>query len=154
MTVSFERATRVRAPIDRVFDLALSIDAHLDSMSGHHERAIAGVTSGRIGLGEDVTWRARHLEIRWTMTSRIVELDRPTFFADEQVRGPLARYRHEHSFTIVDGGSQVVDRVSFVAPYGRLGLLVEPILRWYLRRLIDRRNGFLARAAEQELGSE
>jgi len=44
--------------------------------------------------------------------------------------------------------------VSFVAPYGPLGLLVEPLLRWYLWRLIDRRNVFLTKAAEQELGSE
>jgi len=149
VTVSFERSTRVRAPIDRVFDLALSVDAHLGSMAGHHEQAIAGVTHGLIGLGEDVTWHARHLGIRWTMTSRIVELDRPTFFADEQVRGPFARYRHEHSFTIVDGGSEVVDRVTFAAPFGPLGSLAEPALRWYIRRLIDQRNVFLARQAEQ-----
>ena len=149
MTVTFERSTRVRAPIDRVFDLALSVDAHLGSMSGHHEQAIAGVTHGRIGLGEDVTWRARHLGLRWTMTSRIVELDRPTFLADEQVRGPFARYRHEHSFTAVEDGSAVVDRVSFAAPFGPLGTLAEPILRWYVRVLIDQRNVFLATEAEQ-----
>jgi ligand-binding SRPBCC domain-containing protein len=149
MTVSFERSTLVRAPIDRVFDLALSIDAHLGSMARHHEQVIAGVTHGRIGLGEDVTWRARHLGIRLTMTSRIVELDRPTFFADEQVRGPFARYRHEHSFRAVKDGSAVVDRVSFAAPFGPLRALAEPILRWYVGRLIDQRNVFLARQAEQ-----
>ncbi|TMK55731.1 MAG: SRPBCC family protein [Actinobacteria bacterium] len=149
MTVSFERSTLVRAPIDQVFDLALSIDAHLGSMAGHQEQAIAGVIRGRIGLGEDVTWRARHLGIRWTMTSRIVEFDRPTFFADEQVRGPFARYRHEHSFSAMKDGSAVVDRVSFEAPFGPLGSLAEPILRWYVRRLIDHRNVFLARQAEQ-----
>ncbi|TMK89939.1 MAG: SRPBCC family protein, partial [Actinobacteria bacterium] len=121
MTVSFERSTLVRAPIDQVFDLALSIDAHLGSMAGHQEQAIAGVIRGRIGLGEDVTWRARHLGIRWTMTSRIVEFDRPTFFADEQVRGPFARYRHEHSFSAMTEGSAVVDPVSFAAPLGPLG---------------------------------
>jgi hypothetical protein len=49
----------------------------------------------------------------------------------------------------VKDGSAVVDRVSFAAPFGPLRALAEPILRWYVGRLIDQRNVFLARQAEQ-----
>lgn len=58
MSVEFEHVTEIDAPVEVVFDMSLSIDVHLDSMSASRERAIAGVTSGQIGLGEQVTWRA------------------------------------------------------------------------------------------------
>ena len=58
--VEIELETRINAPIERVFDLSRSIDAHLDSTSSTGERAIAGTTTGLIGLGETVTWSAVH----------------------------------------------------------------------------------------------
>ncbi|NJM41916.1 MAG: hypothetical protein HC853_14760 [Anaerolineae bacterium] len=39
-------------------------------------RAIAGVTSGLIGLGQEVTWRARHFGIWQSLTVRITEFQR------------------------------------------------------------------------------
>ena len=89
MTVEFEHVTLIDAPIEIVFDVSLDIDAHLASMSDSNERAIDGVTTGHIGLGESVTWRARHFGIPFTMTSRVIELDRPRRFVDEQMRGPV-----------------------------------------------------------------
>lgn len=52
-----ELETVIYAPKERVFDLARSIDAHQDSTEGTQERAVAGVTSGLLGLNEEVTWR-------------------------------------------------------------------------------------------------
>ena len=49
----------------------------------------------------------------------------------------------------MEDGSAVVDRVSFAAPFSPLGSLAEPALRWYVRRLIDQRNVFLAWQAER-----
>ena len=49
-------STPIAAPRERVFDLSRSIDVHQHSVAHTHERAIAGVTSGLIGLGEEVTW--------------------------------------------------------------------------------------------------
>jgi hypothetical protein len=51
-----ELSTVIRAPRERVFDLARSIDAHQDSTGGTGERAVAGVTKGLIGMNEEVTW--------------------------------------------------------------------------------------------------
>ena len=79
--------TEISAAAEVVFDLALDIDAHEASMAKSGERAIGGVTSGLIGLDQDVTWRARHFGIPFTMTSRVTEWSRPKRFVDEQVRG-------------------------------------------------------------------
>lgn len=150
MAVRFECTERIEAPIERVFDVALSVDAHADSMTKYEEMAVAGTTNGLIQLGEDVTWRARHFGVWWTMTSRITELDRPNSFVDEQVSGPFARYRHEHRFTKVAGGTRMVDSVSFEAPFGPAGLLVERVLlKRYVRNLIEERNVYLKAEAER-----
>src|SRR5918995_5310426 len=95
MTVRFEHETRIEAPAKLVFDLSLDIYAHRALMAASKERATAGVTSGPIGLGETVTWRAIHFRIPFTMTSRVTELERPHCFIDEQVRHtqPLAARR-------------------------------------------------------------
>lgn len=59
MTASFVCRTESSLPPERLFDLARSIDAHVESQKGSGERAVAGVTSGLIGEGQEVTWRAR-----------------------------------------------------------------------------------------------
>lgn len=126
------------------FDLSLSIDAHVESFGQSGERAIGGVTGGVIGLGEFVTWRARHFGITWTMTSTITEWDRPRRFVDQQQRGPFKSFRHEHVFEPEDNGTRLIDRVEFAAPLGPLGRAAEwLVLGRYLRHLIDVRNTFL-----------
>lgn len=149
MTVEFEVVTEIAAPPDIVFDLSLDIDEHLGSMADSGERAVGGVTSGKIGLGEEVTWRARHFRIPFTMTSRVTALDRPHRFVDEQTRGPFRRFHHEHLFEVTDGGTRMVDNISFGAPFGPIGRATEMlVLGSYLRHLIEVRGEYLRGVAE------
>jgi ligand-binding SRPBCC domain-containing protein len=146
---SFELRTEIAAPLQRVFDLSRSIDIHLDSMSQTRERAIAGVTSGLIGLGEQVTWRAWHFGIPFTMTSKIVAMEPPDSFVDEQIRGPFRRFRHEHRFTHDGLVTVMVDTIVFSSPLGPVGRAVDRFgLERYMARLISKRNGFLKHQAE------
>lgn len=145
MTVSFVCRTESTLPPERLFDLARSVDAHVDSQRGAGERAIAGVMSGLINEGQEVTWRARHFGVPLTMTSRITALEFPTSFTDEQVRGPFTSFRHVHEFRPTQTGCVMTDRVEFTAPFGVLGRLAERlVLRRYLQRLIAHRGRFLA----------
>jgi hypothetical protein len=61
--------TVIAAPIGDCFELSLSVDAHTASMRVSGERAVGGVTSGIMKLGDTVTWRARHVGIVFRMTS-------------------------------------------------------------------------------------
>ena len=97
MTVTITVATSIDAPADLVFDLTLDVDVHTQSLGRSGERAIAGVTSGLIGLDQDVTWRGTHFGVPMTMTSRVTELDRPHRFVDKQTKGPFRRFRHVHT---------------------------------------------------------
>jgi ligand-binding SRPBCC domain-containing protein len=145
VTVSFRVVTELDAPPERAFALSLDIGAHERSMAASSERAVAGTTSGTIGLGETVTWRARHFGVVWQMTSRITALEAPHQFIDEQVRGPFARFHHVHRFEPSARGTLMVDDIEFRAPLGPLGLVAERVaLARYLPRLIAARNASLA----------
>nr|WP_309108944.1 SRPBCC family protein [Arthrobacter sp.] len=131
-------------PKSELFDLARSIDAHKLSMASSREEAVAGVTSGLISLGEEVTWRAWHFGLPLRMTSRITAMDMPDCFVDEQVRGPFRRFRHVHEFTHDGDGTVMIDRIEFTAPFGVLGRLAEKLfLAGYLKKLIESRNQHL-----------
>ena len=146
MASSFTVITRAHVARERLFDVSLDIDAHLASMSASDERAVGGVTAGPIGLGETVTWRARHFGVRFTMTSRITALQRPGRFVDEQIRGPFRSFRHEHLFEEDgDGGTVMTDTISLASPV--LGALAERlVLVPYLHRLLVQRNRHLVDA--------
>lgn len=127
------------------FDRSRSVDQHVGSMAGSRERAVAGVTTGLMSEGEQVTWAARHFGLPLRMTSRISAMTAPTRFVDEQVRGPFRYFRHEHVFLPSDENTVMVDRVEFAAPLGILGIITERlVLARYMRQLIEKRNAFLA----------
>jgi ligand-binding SRPBCC domain-containing protein len=145
VSAAFRIVTDLPVPPERAFALSLDIGAHLRSMAATGERAVAGRTDGVIGIGESVTWRARHLGIVWRMTNQITALEAPHTFVDEQVRGPFARFRHEHRFEATATGTRMVDEIAFRAPFGPLGRVAEAlVLRRYLRALILERNRSLA----------
>jgi len=88
--------TKIRAPIERVFDLARSIDLHRISMENSQERAVDGRTSGLIELGETVTWEAVHFGVRQRLTSKITVFDRPRHIQNVMVDGAFAGFTPDH----------------------------------------------------------
>jgi ligand-binding SRPBCC domain-containing protein len=96
-----------------------------------------------------VTWEATHFGVRQRLTSRITAFDPPHRFVDEMVRGAFARFRHEHQFVAVEGGTEIVDTFDYTSPLGPLGRLADRLfLVRYMTRLLRERNAYLARAAE------
>lgn len=145
MTVSFTLQTPLAVPPEEAFDASLDVDVHLASFAETGEQIVGGVAGGVMAHGDHVTWRARHFGIWWTMTSVISALDRPRMFVDEQQRGPFASFRHEHRFEPrPDGGTDMVDDITFTAPLGVLGVIAEKlVLERHMRGLIEVRNRHL-----------
>jgi ligand-binding SRPBCC domain-containing protein len=144
--------TLIRAPRERCFDLARSVELHTQSAAGTQEVAVAGRTRGLLALGDEVTWQARHFGVRQTLTSRITAYARPAHFRDSMVRGAFARLEHDHHFAEAPGGGTLMrDVFEFAAPGGPLGVLAERlILTRYLRRFLVARNETITRVAESE----
>jgi ligand-binding SRPBCC domain-containing protein len=147
MVVEFECRTRLPVGVQEAFDRSRSIDLHMSSMARSRERAIAGVTTGLIDEGQEVTWQAWHFGIPIRMTSRITRMSPPDSFVDEQVRGPFRRFRHEHRFSADGDGTLMTDHVVLSAPFGVLGRAAEFVVGPYLRRLIEQRNAHLLAAS-------
>lgn len=144
--------TLIEAPIDRVFDLARSIDLHRFSTKETHEQAIAGKTSGLIGMGETVTWRAKHFGIYQNLSIVITRFDPPSSFTDRMLKGAFASMEHQHQFEAVDTGNTLMrDIFTFKAPLGILGRLAERLfLSAYMRKFLVGKNKILKRVAESE----
>ncbi len=148
-----ELCTVIRAPVERVFDLARSIDVHVASTARTGESAVGGVTRGLIGPGEEVTWRAKHLGVWQTLTSRVTRYERPRHFRDTMVRGAFRRFDHDHLFEPCAEGTRMVDRFDYDAPLGPLGRVAERLfLTRYLERFLRERNDTIRRAAESPMG--
>jgi ligand-binding SRPBCC domain-containing protein len=143
--------TIIEAPAERCFDLARSIDFHLHSASSAKEQAIGGVTSGLIGEGQLVKWRARHFGFWFNMTVAITEMNRPVHFQDAMVKGPFRYFRHDHTFTQQNLSTLMVDRVEFASPVPVLGSLADFfILRHHLKHFLHERNCLLKAASESD----
>ncbi len=141
-------STDIYASKQLCFDLSRSIDLHVESMHRSRERAVAGMTSGLIGLDEEVTWEARHFGVRWRMTSRITEFDSPHRFVDEMVRGPFSTFRHEHLFEPISGGTRMKDVADYRTRFGLLRPIADRVAGAYLRKLLVVRNEEIRSQAE------
>lgn len=121
----------------------------MDSTGDTNERAVAGVTNGLINLGEQVTWEAPHFGVRQRLTSRIVEMTRPTHFRDTMVSGAFRRFDHDHDFFERGNETLVRDRFDFQSPLGPLGSIADAlVLTRYLTRLLRTRGEVIKRVAE------
>ena len=147
-----EDLTVIQAPIKRCFDLARSVEVHLagNVHSGEEAVAMGGVTSGLVGMGQRVTWRARHFGVRQTLTSEITAMDRPAYFQVTMIRGIFRFMQNDHFFRSVSPDRTEMKNVfCFAAPLPVLGRLAEfAFLRRYMRALLRERNAVLKKIAE------
>jgi ligand-binding SRPBCC domain-containing protein len=141
--------TAIAAPPERCFDLSLSVDLHQNSTAGTHERAIAGVKSGVMKLGDTVTWEAVHFGVKQHLTTKVTSYERPSRFTDEMLRGAFQEIVHHHEFISQRLGTLMIDIFTFRAPFGPLGRLAEALfLTRYMKNLLLTRNRYIKQAAE------
>ena len=141
--------TKIKAPQQRVFDLSRSIDLHKISTSQTNEEAIAGVTSGLIGLNESVTWRAKHFGIYQKLTSKITEFNFPDYFCDEMMQGAFKNFKHEHHFKSENNFTLMTDTFNYTSPLGILGTIADKFfLKKYMSNLLKERNKVVKNFAE------
>ena len=137
--IQIELSLQIHAPLERCFDLARSIEVHLLGAEQTGEMVEqGGVTTGLMGIGDSVRWRAKHLGLWRHLTSRITALERPTYFQDTMTQGAFRSMQHDHFFQYVAPEvTEMRDRFRFSAPIPGVGWLVEQlILRRYMRQFL------------------
>jgi NADH dehydrogenase len=142
--------TPIAAPPDRCFALSIDVDVHL-SVPGARETVDGGVRSGRMKLGDHVTWRSTRFGVPVRMTSLITEDTDPHRFVDEMQKGPFRSWRHTHRFrSSDDGGTRMIDDVEYTLPLGPLGRIADGIfVRRYMTKLLRDQNAHIKRLAEE-----
>ena len=150
--VRLEEVTQIHAPVERCFDLARNVEVHLAGNVhwGESAVAMAGVTSGLIGMGQRVTWRAKHFGVWQRLTSEITAMDRPSYFQDTMIQGAFRFMQHDHFFrSLPSTETEMKDVFYFAAPLPVLGRLAETaVLRRYMQSLLRERNAVIKNIAE------
>ena len=141
--------TKIKATRNIVFDLSRSIDLHKISTEHTNEEAIAGKTSGLIGMNESVTWRAKHFGIYQNLTSKITEYNRPKHFTDQMVKGAFKEFKHEHHFEELNDETLMTDLFYYKSPFGILGKIADKLfLKKYMIEFLTERNRIVKQFAE------
>jgi ligand-binding SRPBCC domain-containing protein len=111
---------------------------HVLKVHEHFEKGSEFVL--RVGLG--------YWLVYWH--GRIVEVDRPRRFVDEQVSGPFATWRHEHRLEpLPDGRTRVTETIDYQLSRGPLGALMNLlVVRWQLKGLFRFRRLAMKRLLE------
>ncbi|MGI4738031.1 MAG: SRPBCC family protein [Janthinobacterium lividum] len=148
---TIEITTRIDAPQERCFYLALSVDLHAVSAQQTKEEIIGGVRSGVLQLHDSVTFRARHFGVWQTLTSKITAFQAPVYFRDVMQRGAFKSMWHEHYFE-QDGATTLMrDVFVFTSPLGWLGRLVDALfLKRYMRQFLQQRGIVIKQYAESD----
>lgn len=150
-----EVITRIAAPVERCFWLALSVEAHVSSTAQTQEQVVGGVRPGLLQFGDSVSFRARHFGVWQTLTSKITAYQAPAYFCDEMQRGAFKRMRHEHYFEPTSAGTLMRDVFDYTALLGWLGRVADKlVLENYLRRFLTLRGEALQQLAETEAWRE
>ena len=141
--------TFIKAPAEVCFDLMRDIRLHTETTMETGERAVAGVTDGKIGLGQTVTFEGKHLGFRQRLTVVVTEFERPRLFTDEMTEGNFKSFKHVHELIDRDAGTMMKDTLIWTSPLGLLGRLVDTLLlENHLRNLVSKRNAKLKQIAE------
>jgi ligand-binding SRPBCC domain-containing protein len=150
--VTIDDLTIIRAPIERCFDLARSVEVHLAGNVHWGESAVAvgGITSGLLSMSQRVTWRAKHFGVWHELTSEITGIERPGYFQDTMIRGIFRFMQHDHWFRSLSADqTEMRDVFRFASPLWVLGRFAEiGLLRRYMHNLLRERNAVLKRIAE------
>lgn len=141
--------TFIRADIQTVFDLSRDIDLHQKSTSKTNEKAIAGRTSGLIEENETVTWKAKHLGVYQTLTTKIISMKKPYEFIDVMQKGAFKSMKHQHIFKQKGKNTLMIDIFEFQSPFGIIGKFFNAVfLKNYMKKFLLQRNQLIKETAE------
>jgi len=72
--------------------------------------------------------------------TEITHVEDKKYFVDEQRFGPFSLWHHQHHFTAIDGGVEMIDIVHYKLPFWFLGDIAHAIfVKQKLRKVFDYR---------------
>jgi ligand-binding SRPBCC domain-containing protein len=146
---SLEASVSIRCPVERAFDFLTSSDNFMKIVPPDLQLRMVQ-SPGQLALGSRFEVQVMGFGIPQNVIYEITEFARPHSFQESQVKGPLGRYIHAHTFADENGSVVVTDRIEFEPPGGMLGfLLTADRLKTSLEQGLTHRHRELKRILEE-----
>jgi len=143
--------TFISAPVERVFDLSRHLALYKLVFQSRKEKITSGAASTLIGKNETISIIAKHAGRSRMSMLKVTSFQRPSLFIEEQVKGDLQSYKHEHHFKAVDNGTIVIDILEFGFPKDLVGKIFGKVyFKKYLEELLRKRIELVRSYAETE----
>jgi ligand-binding SRPBCC domain-containing protein len=147
---TLEASVLIRCPVERVFDFLTHSENFTKIVPPDLQLRLVQ-SPGRLSLGSRFEVQILGFGIPQNVIYEITEFVQPQRFQESQVKGPLGRYVHEHSFASQEDGTvRVADRIEFEPPGGMLGfVLTADRLKTSLEQGLTHRHRELKRLMEE-----
>lgn len=143
--------TFVEAPIERVFDLSRNTSVIKAFLQNRKEVIQVSAGDVLVDSGDTISYQAKHFGKTRIVTTRIADIHRPLSFNEEQVKGDLKSFRHQHHFKEANNGTFVIDIIDYEAPRDLIGgWLARWSMKEYLEHFVQQRNAMVRQYAESE----
>ena len=142
---AFENTAVVPFPLERVAAF-FARPANLERLMPSWLRVRLIEAPGEIRPGSLLRYRAAPFGLRQMWIAEISVWEPPHCFADIQRSGPYRHWEHTHTFTAVEGGTEIRDSIRYALPGGplaraanRLGhrALLSRLFEYRTRRLTE-----------------
>jgi len=108
-----------------------------------------------MNLNDTVTWTAKHFFKQRRLKIKIIKVQPPNYFIDEQEEGDFKMMKHEHYFKSIENGTIMIDQFHFETPHGWIGRLINNFyLKKYMTQLLNERNKMIKDVAESNLWNQ
>jgi len=130
-TVHFKKSVMIHAPIEVVYGF------HCDTRNlakitppSMHVEVLKNPTPPYVGGPVVLDITQFGITQRWELY--LSQVDEPRLIEDTAIRSIFKSWRHAHRFIAHEKGTEMIDEVEFELPFGILGRLATPIVRWQL----------------------
>ena len=86
------------------------------------------------------------IPLKWR--TRIVTLNKPFYFVDEQIKGPYQFWEHRHTFIQKENGVLVRDEIIYQLPFGFAGKIIHSLL---VQKKLEEMMDYRANVLEKKL---
>jgi ligand-binding SRPBCC domain-containing protein len=143
--------TFIAAPVERVFDLSRHLALYRYIFHNKNERFSAASGTNLLSKNETMSINVTHAGKTRVSLLKITDLQKPLAFTEEQVKGDLEKFKHEHHFRQIENGTIIIDYLDFGEPRDIIGKLLGKLyLKKYLEQLVRKRHEVIRNYAETE----
>lgn len=153
---TFERSIEIAAPIQSVYDFHLDT-RNAERIASDGQEFVSIIGEFPLVEGGEVELKVKMKPVPGTQTwlVRVTELAEPVLVVDEMLKGPFAKFRHEHRFApSAHGGTILTDHIEWALPGGAAGRLVAPIAAKLMEKSFVERQAATKRILESDAAAQ